>query len=91
MKLKKMKYTDQGYSYIECTREECFSWGGAAICDYCNKNMFEKVYLIYILGQAYCPKCFKQWLKRSKRYEEDLQLQNQNHERWYAMHGFKTV
>lgn len=30
---KEIKYTDKGYSYIECTREECYKWGGACICD----------------------------------------------------------
>ena len=51
--------------------------------------MNEKIYLIYVLGQAYCPKCFKEWLKSSQKYEEDLTLQKQNHKRWYAAYGFK--
>ena len=27
---KEIKYTDKGYSYIECTREECYKWGIAS-------------------------------------------------------------
>lgn len=90
MQTKQLQYTDKGYSYIKCTKEDCFKWGGMAICDYCNKPMFEEVYLIFILGSAYCPKCFPEWVRRSEKDEEDLYLQKQNHERWYLAHGFKT-
>ena len=91
MKTRKLLYTDKGYSYLICTKEECFKWGGMAICDSCGKLMNNEVYLIYILGQAFCPNCFKEWTKESKRYEDDLYLQKQNHERWYQAYGFKTV
>lgn len=91
MKTKKLEYTDKGYSYIKCTKEDCFNWGGMAICDSCSTPMFEDVYLIFILGQAFCPKCFEEWLERSTRYEEDLYLQKQNHKRWYKAHGFETI
>ncbi len=88
MKNIKLKYTDKGYSYIECTREDCFDWGGVGICDYCNKPMYKEVYLIFILGSAYCPECFNEWIKRSERDEEDLYLQKLNHKKWYSAHGF---
>lgn len=91
METKKLQYTDKGYSYVKCTKEDCFNWGGMAICDSCGKLMNEEVYLIYVLGQAFCTKCFKEWIKNSKRYEEDLRLQEQNQERWYQAHGFKTI
>lgn len=91
MKTKKLEYTDKGYSYIKCAKEDCFNWGGLAICDSCGELMNEEVYLIYILGQAFCPKCFFEWIGRSKRYEEDLALQKQNHERWYRGYGFQTI
>lgn len=84
----KLNYTKQGYSYITCTKEDCFNWGGAAICDYCGKSMENDVYLIFVLGQAYCPRCFNEWVKRSHRYEEDIQLQNERHLLWYKAHGF---
>lgn len=91
MKIKKIKYTDKGYSYIECTKKDCLNWGGMSICDYCGRFMNTHVYLIFVLGQAYCPDCFREWLKRSEKYEEDLKLQEQNHERWYKAHGFKII
>ncbi len=91
MKIAKLEYTKQGYSYIKCTKEDCFAWGGMAICDSCGETMNEDIYLIFILGQAFCSKCFKEWIDRTKRYEEDLYLQEQNQERWYAAHGFKTI
>lgn len=91
MKTKQLHYTKQGYSYLKCTKKDCFEWGGAAICDYCGESMTADVYLIYILGRAYCPKCFEEWTQRAKKYEEDLYLQEQNHERWYKAYGFNTI
>lgn len=91
MKLKKLNYTRQGYSYLNCTPKDCYEWGGAAICDSCGKNMTENVYLIYILGQAFCPDCFEDWANNATRYTEDLKLQEQNQERWYKYHGFNTI
>ena len=87
MKKAKLNYTKQGYSYIKCTREDCFNWGGGSICDNCG-NPMEEMYLIFILGRALCQDCFDEWIERSTRYEEDLQLQRQNHLRWYKAHGF---
>ena len=86
---KTINYTDKGYSYIVCNRTDCLEWGGLSICDYCGELMDEPIYLIFILGQAYCKKCFDEWVKRAKKYEEDIELQNQNHIRWYKAYGFK--
>lgn len=91
MKIAKLEYTKQGYSYVKCTKEECFNWGGMAICDSCREFMEEDVHLIFILGQAFCPKCFDKWINRAKRYKEDLYLQERNQERWYMAYGFKTI
>lgn len=88
MKKAKLNYTNKGYSYIKCTKEDCFNWGGAAICDNCGEFIEDEVYLIFVLGQAFCKKCFDDWIKHSRRYEEDLQLQKENHLRWYKAHGF---
>lgn len=88
MKQAKLNYTKQGYSYIKCTKEDCFNWGGAAICDNCDELMEEEIYLIFILGRALCKNCFEEWAENTTRYEEDLQLQNQNHLKWYKAHGF---
>lgn len=64
---------------------------GAAICDYCGKKMHNTVYLIYILGMAYCPQCFNEWQKNSHRYEDDIKLQNENHINWYKNHKFDVI
>ena len=66
MKKVKLNYTDKGYSYIKCTKEDCFNWGGMAICDDCNKPIMEDVYLVFVLGRAYCKKCFEAWGKIQK-------------------------
>lgn len=82
-------YTDKGYSYVKCTKEDCLNWGGLAICDNCNKN-FEEGYLVYVLNSALCPECFEDWIKRSVQYEEDLRLQKRNHINYYKSHGFEV-
>lgn len=87
---KELEYTKQGYSYVKCTRQDCLEWGGLGICDSCGELMDEPVYLIFVLGQAFCQKCFDEWKNRTKRYEEDIVLQKQNHIRWYKFHGIKV-
>lgn len=87
----KIKYTPQGFSYVDVTFEECINWGGACICDGCNK-MHENLKLIFILHDTYCDKCFNEWLERAKTYskkdiEEDLIIQNKYHLNWYRYHG----
>ena len=89
MKKIKLKYTKSGYSYIKVNKEDCFNWGGISICDDCNEFMNES-YLIFILGRALCKKCFEDWTKKSKRYEEDLRFQNERHLAWYKAHGFEV-
>lgn len=88
MKKAKLQYTDKGYSYIKCTKEDCFNWGGISICDNCGRDMDNDVYLIFILGSALCPKCFENWAKNSKKYADDLKLQKQRHKEWYKAYGF---
>ena len=90
MKKAKLDYTKQGYSYIKCTKEDCLGWGGFAICDDCNKEMEEEIYLIFISGRALCKDCFEEWKKYSKRYKEDLDLQKERHLEWYRLHGFEV-
>lgn len=88
MKEAKLNYTPQGYSYIKCTPEDCYNWGGKCICDDCNEKMNEEVYLIFILGRAYCKKCFDEWVNRSKKYSEDLKLQEERQVEFYNAYGF---
>lgn len=90
MKKTKLFYTDKGYSYVKCTKEDCFSWGGLAICDDCSNN-FEEGYLIYVLNRALCHKCFEDWLKRSVKYDDDLYLQKENHISYYKAHGYEIL
>lgn len=87
MKIEKLNYTKQGYSYIKCSKEDCLNWGGMAICDNCSELM-EEVYLIFILGRALCKKCFNEWIEHSKKYIDDLKLQEENQVNWYKAHGF---
>jgi len=89
MNFKEILYTKQGYSYIKCNCRECYEWGGACICDSCGVLMEKDVYLIYVLAQAFCEECFQEWKERAKRYDDDIKLQDRNHERWYKLHGFK--
>lgn len=91
MEKKQIKYTDKGYSYVECTENDCYNWGGIAICDYCNEKMNEKIYLIFVLGMAFCPKCFHEWQKDSYRYENDIKFQKENHIRWYKNHKLDVI
>lgn len=88
MKKVKLEYTKQGYSYIKCTADDCFKWGGMAICDNCNEAMKEEIYLIFILGRALCKSCFKEWENETKRYIEDIKLQKERHIEWYRAYGF---
>lgn len=88
--IKKIKYTDTGYSYVECTREDCFNWGGICICDNCNEEIKDTVYLVFILGSALCKKCFDKWEKGSRKYDEDLYLQKQKHIAYYRAHGLEV-
>lgn len=91
MKRKKLNYTKDGYSYLECTENDCYNWGGASICDFCGEKIHDTVYLIFILGMAYCPHCFDEWCKHSHRYEEDIKLQKENHIKWYKNHKFDAI
>lgn len=87
----KIKYTPQGFSYIDITIFDCLSWGGLGICDGCGKP-HKELKLIYVLHDTYCNKCFDTWLKRSAKYskediEYDLKIQKENHIKWYKYHG----
>ncbi len=87
---KKIKYIKQGYSYIECTEEECYNWGGTCTCDFCGEKMTGTIYLIAILKQAMCEKCFRQWQERAKVFKEDLSIQDLTHKNFYSAYGFEV-
>ena len=86
----RIKYTPQGFSYVDVTMEECLAWGGLCICNECNE-ICNDLKLVYILGDTYCTKCFNDWLERSKNYSKediayDLALQNGRDKEWYSYH-----
>lgn len=91
MEKKLLYYTNTGYSYLKCDVHDCYKWGGFGICDSCGKEMKDRVYLIYILHQAFCPDCFSEWIENSTRYEDDLELQKVNHIKWYNAYGFEII
>lgn len=85
---REIKYTPQGYSYINVSLKECLSWGGLGICDGCNTGPHEKLKLIWALNDTYCETCFNKLLERQKNYskediEHDLKLQRENDKRYY--------
>ena len=92
MNLEKIKYTPQGFSYINVDLFQVVKWGGYGICDFCGKGPFHEMKLIYILHDTYCENCFNKWLESCKTYskediEEDLKIQNDFDIEWYRAHG----
>ena len=89
--MKEVKYTPQGFSYVDVGIFEVINWGGAGICNYCGIGPFSDLKLVWVLGDTYCTQCFNEWLERAKNYskkdiEEDLELQKDNDIRWYKAH-----
>lgn len=87
-KKNKIKYTPEGFSYVDVTLKDCLSWGGLGICDSCNKGPFENLKLIYVLHDTYCDECFNKWVERAKKYSKedilyDLSIQKNNDIKWY--------
>lgn len=88
--MSRIKYTEQGFSYVDVTVEECLGWGGYCICNGCN-NISSELKLVYVLTDTYCPTCFNEWVERSKKYskediEYDLALQKERDKEWYGYH-----
>ncbi len=88
----KVKYTPQGFSYVDVDLYDVTKWGGIGICDGCGKGPFFKMKLVYVLGDTYCENCFNQWLERCKKYSKediayDLTIQEGNDKKWYKYHG----
>lgn len=88
----KIKYTPEGFSYVDVSLEDCLKWGGLGICDGCGKGPHLKLKLIWVLHDTYCEKCFNKFLERSKHIskediEYDLNVQKDNDIKWYKFHG----
>ena len=85
-----MQTTSRGFTYLPVSSDDCLSWGGFAVCDYCNAS-FEQGYLVFILNSCICPECMADWLTRQQSYtdddvKQDLAFQEANQDEWYAYH-----
>ena len=80
-----IKYTEQGYSYVPVTIQDCISWGGLGVCNSCGQVSL-RGNLVFVLGDYYCPECFNEWQGRAHKYPEDLAYQKQHHLDWYKYH-----
>lgn len=69
----------KGFLLIEATRTELFKIGGMGICDYCNATS-ENGVIIAVLNEWFCMDCYNDWLKRAKRYSEDIPIEERNFE-----------
>ena len=86
--MKEVKYTPQGFSYIDVGIFEVINWGGMGICNSCGKGPFRNLKLVWVLTDTYCEQCFNEWLERTKNFpkheiEEDLALQKDRDIKWY--------
>ena len=71
---------EKGFLVIEVSAAELSAKaGGYGICDYCNTPA-EKGYYIAVLNQWYCPKCYDEFCKRAKYYQEDTGTEKRNYE-----------
>lgn len=85
-----MQTTNRGFTYLPISSHQCISWGGFAVCDFCN-TPFQQGYLVFILNSCLCPECMADWLKRQQSYSnedvsEDLAFQEANQDEWYNWH-----
>lgn len=69
--MKEIKYTPQGFSYVDVGIFEVINWGGIGICNSCGEGPFRNLKLVWVLGDTYCEKCFNEWLERAKRYSKN--------------------
>lgn len=53
-------------------------YGGVGICERCNEIPAEGGYYVAVLNQYLCTKCYKDWIKDAKVYEEDKYFENIN-------------
>lgn len=86
--MKSIKYTPQGFSYIDVNLLDVLSWGGYGICNGCNEGPLSDMKLVFVLGDTYCQHCFDEWQERAKSYskediEADLNYQKAHHIDWY--------
>lgn len=78
MKVEKAK---NGYKFLKATSFEIIKLGGFSICDFCN-CLASNGYLVPVLNQYLCPKCFEAWEKEGDFYPEDVPHQEKVLERY---------
>ena len=88
----KIKYTPQGFSYVDVNLLEIINWGGIGICNGCGRGPFLEMKLVYVLTDTYCDKCFRECLKNfaqmpKEDIEYDLKIQKEYDVKWYKAHG----
>ena len=77
----------KGFFVIEVSAADLSAQTGwVGICDYCNTHA-ENGYYIAVLNKWYCPKCYREFCERSKRYGEDDMIEKRNYERYAKMFG----
>lgn len=57
-----LQKTLRGFTYLPVTRQDCLSWGGFGVCDFCNQNM-QHGYLVHVLNSCICSRC--EWIELS--------------------------
>ena len=58
---------------IRVTLDECYNWGGFGVCDLCNADASDYMYLCPELGsKALCKECFNEHKSRVKLYKSDI-------------------
>lgn len=68
---------------IEATRAEMnTAVGSPGICDYCGQPS-DNGYYIAVLNQWFCPKCYEEWKKDARYYNEDYPIEARNF-KYYA-------
>lgn len=75
---------------IEVSGNECLSFGGMAICDFCN-NTAAKGYYIAVINSWYCPECFEAWKKRAHWYQQDALIEMRNFKTYAKILGIDST
>ena len=66
------------FKVIKASAKEMFeAVGSPGICDYCSERP-EHGYYIAVLNKWFCPKCWKEFKKRTVWYPEDAQIEERN-------------
>lgn len=67
--------SDKGFKLIATTNVEMVAIGSYGICDSCN-DLPERGVYVAVLNYWMCEKCFKDWHKRAKYYQQDAEFED---------------